>query len=76
MMRRLAALTDDTERMVLHDRCAANSAQETLLHSTFEAEHCDFGGGNLNLDCDLTEGDPGNEHTGMVSKSYCERGEE
>jgi hypothetical protein len=61
VMRRLTALTNDAKGVVLHDRRAADSAQETLLHATFETEDCNFWRRNLDLDRDLTKSYPWNE---------------
>jgi len=42
---RLAALADDTEGVVLHDGCTADSTEEALLHAALELEDRDLGGG-------------------------------
>ena len=61
VMCRLATLADDAEGVVLHDGCAADAAQKTLLHAAFEAKHCDFGRWNLNFYWHFPEGHPGDE---------------
>jgi hypothetical protein len=43
MIRRFLALADDSKGVVLHDRGAADSAQETLLHAAVETENGNFG---------------------------------
>jgi len=43
MIRRLSALTDDPKGVVLHDRGATDSAQETMLHPAIETEDGNFG---------------------------------
>jgi hypothetical protein len=43
MIRRSPAFTDDSKGVVFHDRGAADSAQETLLHPAVETENGDFG---------------------------------
>lgn len=39
----VAALADDTEGVVLHDRCAADASEEALLHASFELQDGDLG---------------------------------
>jgi hypothetical protein len=63
MMFGLSAFTNDTEGMVLHDGSTADASQQTLLHSTVEAENCNFGRGDLDFDGDLAKGNPWNENT-------------
>lgn len=58
----MSAFADDAKSMVLEDRGAANSSQQALLHAALELDDCDLGGGNFNLDGNLTEREPGNEN--------------
>lgn len=45
--------------MVLFDGGARNSAQQSLLHTTFESEDSDLGGWKLNMDGYLADKSPG-----------------
>lgn len=58
----LSTLANDTKGMVFHDRGAADAAQQTLLHPALELEDCDLGRWNLDIDGNLTEGNPWNEN--------------
>jgi hypothetical protein len=69
---RLATLADDAEGVVLHDRCATDAAQKTLLHAALEAEDCDFGRWDLNFDWHFAESDPGDEDAGTCQKKLCD----
>jgi hypothetical protein len=39
---RLPSFADDTKCVILHDRRATDSSEETLLHSALELQDCDF----------------------------------
>lgn len=40
-----ASFRNDAEGVVLHDGCARDAAEETLLHASVEAQDSDAGGG-------------------------------
>lgn len=44
--------------MILQNRCTANAAEETLLHSSLESENCDFLRGDFDVHFDLSGKDP------------------
>jgi hypothetical protein len=58
-----AAGAYDAESVVLHDGCAADATQETLLHAALELDDGHLGRGNLNLDGDFAEGHPWDKNT-------------
>jgi hypothetical protein len=64
VVRGFAAGAYDAEGVVLHDRCAANAAEETLLHASLEFDDGYLGRGDLNLDGDFAEGYPWDEDAG------------
>lgn len=52
------AFTDDTKCMVLHNRGSADSAEQALLHSAMESNHCDLGRRNFDIDWYFADGNP------------------
>jgi hypothetical protein len=42
MMRGVTAFTNDAKSVVFHDRSAADSTEQTLLHPTLETKNCYF----------------------------------
>lgn len=59
----LAALADNAERVVLHERSTADAAQQALLHAALELEDGDLGRGQLDLDGHFAESDPRDDYT-------------
>ncbi len=43
MTPRFSALANDSERVILHDGCPTDPAQETLLYPAIEPKNGDFG---------------------------------